>query len=134
VLARALANDVYMITWFCLTDWPGATPYGLFDLNLQPKPSYRAFQAAAAELGGAKLVRSLRSTDVAVQGTVEGYSFAAGGQERWVLWAADGTRAEVTLPPGATEVLDREGRGLPLPPTGQPLVVDDNPVYVHLSP
>lgn len=134
VLARALANDVYLVTWFSLADWRGALPYGLFDLNLQPKPSYRAFQVAAAEFGEAKSVRALPPTDMAAKGSVEGYAVVVGDQELWLLWAADGTRGEVTLPPRAIEVLDREGRRLLLPPTGQPLAVDENPVYVHLRP
>jgi len=135
VLARGLANDLYAMTWFLLSEWNGADyPYGLLDIHEEPRPAYYAFRVAACEFGSARAVRPLSAGEVGVAGGVEGYVFDVSGQERWVLWSsADGTAVPVSLPRGIIRAADKLGRIIPLGNGPAQITLDGSPIYLRMQ-
>ncbi|MDO8670118.1 MAG: hypothetical protein Q7O66_01645, partial [Dehalococcoidia bacterium] len=135
VLARAKAADLYTIIWFSLFDWNEREyPYGLINLQVQPRQAYLAFQVAAAQFGSAKFERQISSAEIGATGPVEGYIFEAGGKERWVLWSEMGN-VQVTLPPGVSSAQNNAGQ----PSThinsaspGGTVTLGESPLYMSL--
>lgn len=97
---------------------------GLVLPDLEPKPSYFGYQAAASLLAGA----SYRGPAAGYPAGVEGFSFATAvpGKLLDVLWSQDGQSREVELPADVS-VLDYYGQ--PVTVDGA-LVLDGDPVYV----
>lgn len=135
LLARCLALDLYAVFWFALAEWQGADyPYGLLNLNLQPRLSYQAYQVAASELRDARSVRPLIPGEMGVPGVVEGYSFQVGHEERWVVWS-EGPTMQVRLPSRTFEARDKLGQTMPLRIDGGeiPFNLDSSPVFIRLA-
>ena len=83
--AQGIAAGIYPLIWFQAVDRPensGGYAYGLIRPNGQFKPGYYAFRTFATEVG----YMSYKGKPPALDGRVEGYTFAGGGSEKSVVW------------------------------------------------
>lgn len=97
---------------------------GLVLPDLEPKPAYYAYQAAASFLAGATYRGPAAGYPAGVQGRA--FVTAAEGELLDVLWSQDGQAREVELPQG-TLAYDHLGKPIPLDGA---LVLTGDPVYV----
>lgn len=128
-----------MIWWTWIDPGGGYGPNGLLTEDLQPKPAYFAYQAAATRLGPATFEEIWTSGDPGV----EGYRFSSRTREPLhVLWANDEATHTVSLPLSQARLVNMYGETISSVSDtddgmedGQIQVsVGPNPVYVESQP
>ncbi len=70
------------VSWWSLVDVPGWGYYGILDVNLNPKPSYTAYQVLVSKLEGYRFAKNISTKNV------EAYQFVDGTKKRIVAWSA----------------------------------------------
>ena len=100
VFVRSLAVDVEATTWHRLMDMPPESPYGLLDVDENPRMSYWAYKTMTDELAGAEYVRVLSSPeDIDSTSEIEGYVFtSSSGSKKMVLWCDSETTVQRSFP------------------------------------
>jgi hypothetical protein len=119
-------TDVINTIWYTLNyaDWQYTE---LLFHNDTPKPAYYAYQFLTQELWQAQFIREL-----AEYPDLRAYEFSTWGKVVWVLWATDMTEHLITLPDTVTQIYDKYGNPIAIPPDGQ--IAVDSPIYVELVP
>jgi hypothetical protein len=85
-----MAAGLKTIVWYRITDQGDSTLPGLLDSDLQPKPSYWAFQTMTDMLGKASYQRSLTSAETGHEQLI-GYVFYTCQGRLDVVWTEDET-------------------------------------------
>jgi streptogramin lyase len=139
---RSMAADLRIVTWFALRDIVEGFPYayGLLDVYFQPKPAYDAFDVLAEQLAGASFRRRLGTNDTGTS-AVEGYVFAHGVQNVYVLWANDGGTYTMQVPALVLERVDKFGASQMMLDSADGIAdgvvrvaVGPSPVYLRFEP
>jgi hypothetical protein len=106
LFTQALAVDIDALTWWTWIDPGGGYgPNGLLTEELEPKPSYYAYQEASSRLGRVEFIASLSLGDQS-----EGYHFVnASGRSLYVLWANDDASHQVSLPLSKANIVNMYG-------------------------
>jgi hypothetical protein len=87
---RGIAAGLKTIVWYRIADQGDSTLPGLLDSDLQPKPSYWAFQTMTDMLGKASYQRSLTSAETGHEQLI-GYVFYTCQGRLDVVWTEDET-------------------------------------------
>lgn len=142
--ARGEAAGLEINIWFMLVDPenPWEFQHGLVyeNENLDPKPSYGAYQTLAEQLTSADYVRTLDASETG-SGEIEAYEFAGEGSERIIVaWTNDHTSHTLALAGGCLTVVGKYGAESGPICDGADGVVDGvihvaigpSPAYLHL--
>jgi hypothetical protein len=87
---RGMATGLEIIIWYKIDDRGESALPGFLDSNLQPKPSYWAFQRMAAMLERAVYQRPLTLAETGSE-QIEGYVFQVCGRRLDIVWTEDNT-------------------------------------------
>ena len=90
---QGLAAGLDVVVWYEIYDRGDSIEPGLLDSNLQPKPSYWAFQVMAAMMGQAVYQRPLTPAEAGHE-QIRGYVFQDCGRRLDVVWTEDGTHLD----------------------------------------
>ncbi len=99
--AAAKAANLLGAIWY---NWEGWNGTAMVDAAGQPTLANKAFAVASANLGRATFVRE--RTDLP---GARAYEFIRGGRRFWVMWPANGTATDVTLPAVPARVFNALG-------------------------
>jgi hypothetical protein len=144
LFTQSLASELDSMIWWTWSDYDiyqyawGAN--GLLDRNLQPKPSYYAFQTAAVKIGEAVFQHILTSGELE-GANVQAYLFSV-GHPLYVVWSNSGSSETVKLPGSFARVLNYRGNTVSQVTDGGDGIVDGRvrisvgsiPVYVEVTP
>ncbi len=125
VFVRAWSVNLLGNIWFEI-EGPGWRDCGLLDGSQLPRPAYNAYAFMTAELANATYAGPVTQFT-----SITGYAFSRPDKRVWVLWSADQTPHDVTVPAGFTQAYDKLGN--PLTPAGG-LITVKSPVYLELAP
>ena len=113
VFARTMAAGLQASIWYRLfdSDQLGAWQFGLLDVNVNPKPSYHAYETLYRQLAPASYVRTL---DPAQTGSdqIEAYEFLTkdGSTHIVVAWTEDEQNHPLVLDTSKVVVVDKFGQ------------------------
>jgi hypothetical protein len=109
LFTRSMVADLDFTIWFMLNDDP-VWRYGLLDLDLNPKPSYRAFTALARQLPSPQYVRTWNSAETGSE-QIEAHQFLTVDESIWtiVTWTNDDLSHAMSLTAGSVVVVDMYG-------------------------
>jgi len=111
VFVRGASAELYPVIWFMLHDSPwDPRSWGLVDLELNPKPSYYAFQTLTTQLFRADYARTLGPEETGSE-QVEAYEFTTPGHTIVVAWTNDDGTHELALEAVQVKVVDKFGNG-----------------------
>jgi streptogramin lyase len=145
---RGIAAELRTIVWYKAHDIGDAGRPGLLDENLQPKPSYWAFQEMTTMLSRALYQRPLTLAETGSE-QVEGYVFQVCGGRLDVVWTEDDTYLDpddnpilpLTVQAQTLRVVDKFGVGTWLNDAddgvadGQiTILVGGSPLYLEYNP
>ena len=111
-----MAAELQIIVWYKAHDRGDPGLPGLLDSDLQPKPSYWAFQTMTGMLSGARYQRPLTLAETGSE-QIDGYVFQVCGRRLDVVWTEDGTPYDpdddpslpLTVWAGTLRVVDKLG-------------------------
>jgi hypothetical protein len=144
LLTQALASGLDVMVWWTWSDYetyqytPGEN--GLLDRDLQPKPSYYAYQTAASQLGQATFDSIVSSGELG-GADVQAYQFQR-GNPLYVMWANERESKGVSLPGRTASVTDYVGHRVAQIADAADgaadgrvrVTVGSSPVYVEVTP
>ena len=107
---RSMTTDMEVVIWYTLVD-SAADPrnWGLLDVDLNPKPSYYAYQVLTTQLSRADFVRKL-SLEETTPILVESYEFATpAGRTIIVAWVNGDTTVQLMRQAPQVIVVDKFG-------------------------
>jgi hypothetical protein len=109
LLSRSKAADLSVTIWFKMVDNAGleSWQFGLLGADLNPKPSYAAYQTWVRQLAGADYVGGFD----AGAAEIEAYEYLVPGDARHVIvaWTQDDLGHDLSLMAGTVEVVDKFG-------------------------
>jgi len=143
LFAQSLASHLDMMTWWTWIDpGDGYGANGLLTKDLQRKPAFNAYAAAARILGRASFRRSLSGEELGSQ-MMEGYLLTSlENRDLYVLWSNDENSRTVSLPLSRATVTDLYGNPVSVVEDmgdghldGRiKVTVGANPIYVEAAP
>ena len=107
---RSMTTDMDLVIWFTLAD-QAVDPrnWGLVDVDLNPKPSYYAYQTLTTQLSGADYVGKLGLEETSSV-LVEAYEFATpAGHTVIVAWVNEDVTVKLVRPASQVTAVDKFG-------------------------
>ncbi len=141
LFVQSLAADLKISIWFSWIDPPGYGDWGLLTLNLDRKPAFYAYRAAAKYIGRASFQNPL-PVSILGSSALEGYSLILDQKPLYVLWSRDEVTRTVALPLMQAQIIDKYGQTIGLSSDSDDGLIDGKikiaigptPIYVEKVP
>ncbi len=127
--ASAINEGLFANIWYSALGWRNS---GLLETNLNPRPAYHAYVAAANLIGNSTGLGPVTSADVTNASRVFGYKLQLVDREIWVIWSKDGGSFNISFNPGTpTAVFDVFGNAIS---PSHSMTIGIAPRYIEWNP